>query len=137
VNESLTASLHLASPRLTSARLALPRFLPGNSYKHLDDARVEKGHVTASAVTSLVSSDVTIKAFSRMSDPGFIRLRSRSFSLKYETVKYGHESQGNRTRERLHWRGPAAYIKDRPILSSERAPQKQDGNCQTIINNWS
>jgi hypothetical protein len=45
-------------------------------------------------------------------------------SLKYETVKYGHEFQGTRTRERLRWRGPAAYTKDRPVLSSERAPHK-------------
>jgi hypothetical protein len=45
-------------------------------------------------------------------------------SLKPEKVKYGHESQGTRTRERLRWRGPAAYTKDRPVLLSERAPQK-------------
>jgi hypothetical protein len=37
-------------------------------------------------------------------------------NLKSETVKYGHESHGNLTRERLHWRGPAAYTKDRPVL---------------------
>jgi hypothetical protein len=43
-------------------------------------------------------------------------------SLKSETVKYGHEFEGTRTRERLRWRGPATYIKDRPVLSSERAP---------------
>jgi hypothetical protein len=36
-------------------------------------------------------------------------------SLKSETVKYG-------TRERLRWQGPAAYTKERPVLSSERAP---------------
>jgi hypothetical protein len=30
---------------------AEPRLLPGNSYKHLDEARVGKGHVTASEVT--------------------------------------------------------------------------------------
>jgi hypothetical protein len=45
-------------------------------------------------------------------------------SLKSETVKYGHESQGTRTQERLRWREPAAYTKDRPVLSSERAPHK-------------
>jgi hypothetical protein len=45
-------------------------------------------------------------------------------SLKSETVKYGHESQMTRTREKLGWRGPAAYAKDRIALSSERAPQK-------------
>jgi hypothetical protein len=45
-------------------------------------------------------------------------------SLKSERVKYGRESQGTRTRERLRWHGPAAYTKDIPILSSERAPHK-------------
>jgi hypothetical protein len=45
-------------------------------------------------------------------------------SLESETVKYGPEYQGIRTRERLRWHGPAAYIKDRPVLSSERAPHK-------------
>jgi hypothetical protein len=45
-------------------------------------------------------------------------------SLKYETVKYGHKSQGTQTQERIRWRGPAAYAKDRPILSSERVPHK-------------
>jgi hypothetical protein len=45
-------------------------------------------------------------------------------SLKSETVKYGRESQGTRTRERRNWQGPAAYTKDRPVLSSERAPHK-------------
>jgi hypothetical protein len=30
-------------------------------------------------------------------------------TLKSETVKYDHESQGTRTRERLRWLGPAAY----------------------------
>jgi hypothetical protein len=45
-------------------------------------------------------------------------------SLKSETVKYGRESQGTRTRERLRWQGPAAYTKDRPVISSERAPHK-------------
>jgi hypothetical protein len=33
-----------------------------------------------------------------------------------------HESRGSRTEERLRWRGPAAVVNDRPILSSERAP---------------
>jgi hypothetical protein len=33
-------------------------------------------------------------------------------SLKSETVKYGRESQGTRTRERLRWQGPAAIISE-------------------------
>jgi hypothetical protein len=45
-------------------------------------------------------------------------------SLKSETIKNGRESQGTPTRERLHWQGPVAYTKDRPVLSSERAPHK-------------
>jgi hypothetical protein len=45
-------------------------------------------------------------------------------SLKSETVKYGRESQRTRTQERLRWQGPAAYTKDRSVLSSERAPHK-------------
>jgi hypothetical protein len=44
-------------------------------------------------------------------------------SLKSETVKYGHESKGLGPKK-LRWRGPAAYTKDRPVLSSERAPHK-------------
>jgi hypothetical protein len=59
VNES-----HIASHRLAS-------LLPGNSYKHLDDARVGKGHVTTSTVTQ------QLKSFSRMLDQGFIGVRSR------------------------------------------------------------
>jgi hypothetical protein len=40
---TIRALRRIASPRLV--------FLPGNSYKHLDDAIVEKGQVTASVVT--------------------------------------------------------------------------------------
>jgi hypothetical protein len=58
-------------------------------------------------------------------------------SLKSETVKYGREPQGNRSRERLRWQGPAAYTKDIHVLSSKGRPQKQDRNCQTVINIWS
>jgi hypothetical protein len=45
-------------------------------------------------------------------------------SLKSETVKYGYKSKGTRTQERLYWRVPATYTKDRPVLSSERTPTK-------------
>jgi hypothetical protein len=63
---------------ITSHRLA--SLLPGNSYKYFYDARVGKGHVTASAVTSRVNSDATIKAFSRMSDPRVFRSSQYQFS---------------------------------------------------------
>jgi hypothetical protein len=59
-------------------------------------------------------------------------------SLKSDTVKYGRESQGTRTKGRLRWQGPAAYIKDRPVLSSERAPHKNKTVTVTqVIKIWS
>jgi hypothetical protein len=58
-------------------------------------------------------------------------------SLKSERVKYGREYHGTRTRERLRWQGPAAYTKDRPVLSSERAPHKNKTVTVTVINIWS
>jgi hypothetical protein len=62
-------------------------------------------------------------------------IRRRRRNLKSERVKYGQESKGTRTRERLRWQGPAAYETDRPVLSSERGgPKKRDRNCQTVIN---
>jgi hypothetical protein len=38
-----------------------------------------------------------------------------------------------RTKEKLRWQGPAAYIKVRPVLSSERVPhkKKEKRNCHT------
>jgi hypothetical protein len=37
-------------------------------------------------------------------------------SLESETVNYGHESHGSRTRKCLHRQGPAVIVKDRPVL---------------------
>jgi hypothetical protein len=45
-------------------------------------------------------------------------------SLKSETVKYGHETNETRTQEGLRWRRAVAYTKDKSVLSSERAPNK-------------
>jgi hypothetical protein len=42
-------------------------------------------------------------------------------SLKFDTVKYGRESQGTRTQEYCALRD---YTKDRSVLSSDRAPQE-------------
>jgi hypothetical protein len=59
-------------------------------------------------------------------------------SLKCETVNYGRESLGNRSKERLRWQVPAAYINDRPVLSSERAPHKNKTVTVTqVIKIWS
>jgi hypothetical protein len=60
------------SPSLAESRIASHHLLPGNSYKHLYDARVGKGHVTASAVTSLFST--VTQQLER-----FLRVRSRFY----------------------------------------------------------
>jgi hypothetical protein len=43
-------------------------------------------------------------------------------SLKSETVKYGRESQGTQTRERLHWQESAAYKKTDPSSCQRGRP---------------
>jgi hypothetical protein len=58
-------------------------------------------------------------------------------SLKSETVKYGRKSQWTTIRERLRWQGPAAHAKDRPFLSSERAPHGNKNVTVRQINIWS
>jgi hypothetical protein len=57
------------------------------------------------------------------------RRRQRG-SLESDTVKYSRKSHGTRTREWLRWRGPAAIVNDRLILSSERMLHKDyDRRC--------
>jgi hypothetical protein len=59
-------------------------------------------------------------------------------SLKSETEKYGHESKGTLTEERLCCRGPVAlYKRETHPLVREGASEKQDRNCQRVINIWS
>jgi hypothetical protein len=58
-------------------------------------------------------------------------------SLKSETVKYGHESKGTLTRERLLARASSIYKRQTRPLVREGASEKQDRNCQRIINIWS
>jgi hypothetical protein len=69
------------------------------------DFRVEAGSNTSTVTLRVVGGD-------------------EKGSLESETVKYDIEFQGTRTREGLRWQGPAAYTKDRPVLSSEKAPHK-------------
>jgi hypothetical protein len=45
-------------------------------------------------------------------------------SLKSERVKYGHESQGTRTRERLRWRGQHHIQKTDPSSRQRGRPTK-------------
>jgi hypothetical protein len=53
-------------------------------------------------------------------------------SLESETVKYGREPHGTRTRKWLLWRGRRA----RPLVR-ESAPHQQTRNCLTVIKIWS
>jgi hypothetical protein len=45
-------------------------------------------------------------------------------SLKSERIKYDHESQRDSEPRKTTLARPSAYAKDRPVLSSERAPCK-------------
>jgi hypothetical protein len=47
---------------------------------------------------------------------GDLALQVGGVSSLGQYVKYGHESGGTRTRERLRWRGLATVVNDRPIL---------------------
>jgi hypothetical protein len=82
--------------------------------------------------------------FSVRSDPGLYNESTRVTVLESNPcgggVEYLHHDPASRrrrwkgksqmwdskirSREWLRWQGPAAYIKDRPVLSSERAPHK-------------
>jgi hypothetical protein len=59
-------------------------------------------------------------------------------SPESETVKYGCESQGTWTREWLCWRGPAAIVNDRTVLSSEHPtstnPKLSDSSKNLVVN---
>jgi hypothetical protein len=63
------------------------------------DVRVEAGLNTSTVTLRVVGGD-------------------EKGSLESETVI------GTWAREKLHWQAPAAYTKNKPILSSERAPHK-------------
>jgi hypothetical protein len=52
---------------------------------------------------------------------------------KIGAIKYGLESRGTQIREALRWRGPAATVNYRPVLSSERALQITNHNCLKTI----
>jgi hypothetical protein len=89
-----------AKPWWVAHRIASPRLLPGNSYKHLDNARVGKGHVN----TSRVSSDGTIKVLSRMLDQGFIGVRSRSDQSVLDSRQPRKVHKWRRRSDRVNWR---------------------------------
>jgi hypothetical protein len=70
-------------------------------------------------------------------DPESRRRRRKGMSQIWDSKIWSRVPRDS-TPERLCWQGPAAYINERPLFSSERAPhKKQDRNCQTVINIWS
>jgi hypothetical protein len=87
------------------SQTSVPRCYKGDELGVGTITRVEAGSNTSTVTLRVVGGD-------------------EKGNLKSETVKYDRESQGTRTRERLRWQGPAAYSKDRPVLSSEMAPHK-------------
>jgi hypothetical protein len=60
---------------------------------------------------------------------------SKKGSLESETVKYGSESHGIRSRECMLWRRPAAIVNYRPILSLERMLYKDYDRRYSIEKN--
>jgi hypothetical protein len=84
--------------------LAVGRNITQTQVHSAEQSRVEAGSNTSTVTLRIVGGD-------------------EKGSLESETVNYGHESHGSRTRKcLLHWQGPAAIVNDRPVLSSERAP---------------
>jgi hypothetical protein len=57
--------------------------------------------------------------------------------LKSETIKYGHECQDSNQRKTTLARTSSIYKKQTRPVVREGAPQKQDRNCQRVINIWS
>jgi hypothetical protein len=82
---------------------SVPRYYKQENWSNASVSRVEAGSNTSTAALRVVGGD-------------------EKGSLKSGTVKYGSEFHRTRTREWLRWRGPAAIINDRPVLSSEGAP---------------
>jgi hypothetical protein len=73
-------------------------FITGSTFRELERFRVEAGSNTSTVALREIGGD-------------------KGRSLESETVKYGRESHGTRTREWLRWRGPAAVVNDRPVVN--------------------
>jgi hypothetical protein len=55
--------------------------------------------------------------------PASLRRRRKGKSRLWDSKTWSRVFHGTRTREWMRWRGPAAIVNDKPVLSSERAPQ--------------
>jgi hypothetical protein len=65
------------------------------------------------------------------------RSRRRKWKSQIWESKIWSRVPGTRTQERLRWQGPAAYTRDRLVLSLERAPHKNKIVTVTVIHIWS
>jgi hypothetical protein len=89
-------------------------YLKDNRCYRFRDTRVEAGSNTFTVTLQVVGGD-------------------EKGSLKSETVKYGRESQGTWTGERLLWQGHQHMQKTDPSSRQRGCPQKQDRNCQAVM----
>jgi hypothetical protein len=104
-------------PRQTG-RLTVGRNITLTFFEFFADSRVEAGSNTSTVALRVIGGD-------------------EKGSLEPETVKYGRESQGTRTREWLRWRGPVEIANDRPLLSSERTLHINKPATVRLIKIWS
>jgi hypothetical protein len=97
------------------------------------------GQVTATQTDDSTTAVAREQLFGHVVSPTMREheIKEETFSMRSVPELY-KEVPRDYDRERLRWQSPAAHTKDRPVLSSERAPhKKQDRNCQTVINIWS
>jgi hypothetical protein len=105
-------------------------------------ARVEAGSNTSNVARRVVGGDKNGTQCLGHPVPGDINKGnwpSRLGESRISDSKLCHESHETRTREWLRWRGPAAIVNDRPILSSKRMLHKDyDRKCSVGKENcWS
>jgi hypothetical protein len=98
-----TTNTHVTIEALLETVFSAP-FLQGghkDSWSKNISSRVEAGSYTSTVALRVVGGD-------------------EIGSLESETVKYGCEPHGTRTREWQRWRAPAAIVNGRPVFSSGR-----------------
>jgi hypothetical protein len=103
---------------LASSSIASPRLLPGNSYKHLDDARVGRGHVTASAVTSHVST--VTQQLKR-----FLRVRARVYRRDWSSFRRSSQ-----------WEIAVSSWLEIAVVLGSREPRKVRSEDEELTCDW-
>jgi hypothetical protein len=110
------------------SRIASPHFMPGNSYKHSDDARLRKGHVTASSVTSRVRQ--WLNNWSSVGRSVFPHVRSRVYRRDWSSFT-SHFSMGDCISSRWDTAAVSSSVASCEQSSSE------DFVCAICSNIWS